>query len=242
MELLITAFLTGFVGSFHCMGMCGPIALALPNVGNSFARKATGRFVYNLGRIFTYALLGVLLGTFGLGLKLAGLQQSISIAAGVLIIIMVVFTSGAIERKIGSPFKLLKGETIAKLFKMKSLGGLFLIGVLNGLLPCGFVYIALIGSVATQDAFQGALFMVFFGLGTLPMMFGVSMAGQFISAQIRARITKVVPYLAVIIGCIFILRGLNLGIPYISPQISNDQQIVKDCCKPGDSTHQFHNK
>ena len=242
MELLITAFFTGFVGSFHCMGMCGPIALALPNVGNSITGKATSRLVYNIGRIFTYAILGVLLGTFGLGLKLAGLQQNISIAAGVLIIIMVVFTSGAIERKIGSPFKLLKSETIARLFKMKSLIGLFLIGILNGLLPCGFVYIALIGSVATQNAMQGALFMIFFGLGTLPMMFGVSMVGQFISIQIRTRITKVVPYLAILIGCVFILRGMNLGIPYVSPQISNDQQTVKDCCKPGDSTHQFHSK
>ena len=242
MELLITAFLTGFVGSFHCMGMCGPIALALPNVGNTLTGKISGRLAYNIGRIVTYALLGVLLGTFGLGLKLAGLQQSISIVAGVLIIIMVVFTSGVIERKIGSPFKLLKGETIAKLFKMKSHGGLFLIGALNGLLPCGFVYIALIGSVATQSSLQGAMFMVCFGLGTLPMMFGVSMAGQFISIQIRTRITKVVPYLAVLIGCVFILRGMNLGIPYVSPQISNDQQTVKDCCKPGDSTHQFHSK
>lgn len=232
MELLIAAFLTGFIGSFHCIGMCGPIALALPDVGSTLSGKLVGRLLYNSGRIVTYALLGLVLGTFGLGLKLAGLQQSISIGAGVLIIVMVLFSSRLIERKIGNPFKLIKGNTIARLFKLKSFSSLFLIGLLNGLLPCGFVYVGLIGSIATQDAGQGALFMMMFGLGTLPMMFGVSVAGQFINIQVRTRITKMVPYFAVLIGLVFILRGMNLGIPYVSPKVSNDNGVVKECCKP----------
>ncbi len=234
MALWITAFLTGFLGSFHCMGMCGPIALALPDVGDSIGGKVTGRLIYNTGRIITYSILGILLGAFGLGLKLAGMQQSISIGAGILIIIMVLFSSKTIERKIGNPFKLLKGNTLMRLFQQKTFYSLFVIGLLNGLLPCGFVYVGLIGSVATQDVLHGAIYMALFGLGTLPMMFGVSMAGQFIHIQIRTRITKMVPYLAVLIGCVFILRGLNLGIPYLSPKVSADTEKVEDCCKPGE--------
>jgi len=225
----ITAFLTGLLGSFHCVGMCGPIALALPIIGNSFQEKVISRLLYNAGRIFTYAILGLVFGTFGLGLKLAGLQQSISIGAGVLIIITVLF-SGKISSKFS--FNFFSGSFIGKLFQQKTYTSLFAVGLLNGLLPCGFVYIALIASVAVQDAMQGSLFMLFFGLGTLPMMFSVSMIGQFLSIKIRSRINKFTPVFAILIACIFILRGMNLGIPYLSPKISNDQTTVKECCKP----------
>lgn len=225
----ITAFLTGLLGSFHCVGMCGPIALALPTIGNSIQEKVVSRLFYNAGRILTYSILGLLFGTFGLGLKLAGLQQSISIGAGVLIIITVLF-SGKIRSKFSVNF--FSGNVIGKLFQHKTYTSLFGVGLLNGLLPCGFVYIALIASVAVQDAMQGTLFMISFGLGTLPMMFLVSMIGQFLSIKIRSRINKFTPVFAILIACIFILRGMNLGVPYLSPKISNDKTIVKECCKP----------
>ena len=225
----ITAFLTGLLGSFHCVGMCGPIALALPTIGTSIQEKVASRLIYNAGRIFTYSILGLLFGIFGLGLKLAGLQQSISIGAGILIIITVLFST-----KISNKFSInfFSGSAIGKLFQHKTYTSLFAVGLLNGLLPCGFVYIALIASVATQDALQGTLFMIFFGLGTLPMMFSVSMIGQFLSIKIRSRINKFTPAFAIFIACIFILRGMNLGVPYLSPKISNDQTTVKECCKP----------
>lgn len=225
----ITAFLTGLLGSFHCVGMCGPIALALPTIGNSFNEKIVSRLLYNFGRIITYSFLGLLFGTFGFGLKLAGFQQSISIGAGVLIIITVLL-NGKLSSKFS--FSFFSGSLIGKLFKQKSYFSMLGIGLLNGLLPCGFVYIAVIASVASQDAFQGALFMMLFGLGTLPLMFVVSLIGQFLSIKIRSRINKFTPVFAILIACVFILRGMNLGIPYLSPQISNDQTTVKECCKP----------
>ncbi len=230
--ILLTAFLTGLLGSFHCAGMCGPIALATPVVGDTFAQRAFGKLLYNIGRIVTYAVLGTVLGAFGSGLKLAGLQQSISIAAGALIILGVFVQSGWLKSLMGNPFRLFKGNTISRLFQSRTYVSLFTIGLINGLLPCGFVYIALVGAVATQQVSQGALFMVFFGLGTLPMMFGVSMVGQFLSQTVRSNINKMTPVLAVLIGCLFILRGLNLGIPYVSPQVNATQTEVKDCCKP----------
>lgn len=229
--IFYTAFLTGLLGSFHCVGMCGPIALALPVTGSSITQKFISRILYNLGRIVTYAVLGFLLGSFGKGLQLAGLQQSISIVAGILIILLSVFSSRWIEKFVGNPFKWLSGEKLKQLFNQRTYSSLFLIGLLNGLLPCGFVYIGLLGSVATQDAWQGALFMALFGAGTTPLMFTVSIAGQFLSAGVRSHINKFVPVVAVLIGCLFIIRGMGLGIPYLSPKISSDHKVVKDCCR-----------
>ncbi len=230
--LYLTAFLTGLFGSFHCAGMCGPIAFALPGKGNSGIGFYIGRLIYNSGRIFTYMLLGIILGAFGLGLKLAGIQQSLSIGAGILIILSIIFSKFTNAGSSFNPLKLFSNKLFKSLFAKANMASLFAIGVLNGLLPCGFVYIALIGATATQDVFHGAIFMMIFGLGTLPMMFGVSVIGQFLSSSIRNRISKLTPYLAILIGCLFIVRGLNLGIPYLSPKINVESKIGTECHSP----------
>jgi sulfite exporter TauE/SafE len=116
-----------------------------------------------------------------------------------------------------------------KLFRSKSSASFFLIGVLNGLLPCGFVYVALIASLAMQSALQGALFMTLFGLGTFPMMFAISMLGQMINLKFRQQVSRFVPVFAILFACFFILRGLNLGIPFVSPQINNAAEISNVC-------------
>lgn len=230
--IFLTAFITGLLGSFHCVGMCGPIALATPTISNTPLQLVISKLIYNAGRIITYSVLGLLLGVFGFGLKLAGMQQSISIVAGCVIILSIVLSSNVFKRFTFNPFNLLKGKSITNLFKRKSYSSLLAIGLINGLLPCGFVYIGLIGAVATQQAWQGMLFMLCFGLGTLPMMFTVSMVGQILSIQTRNKIQKLTPILAVLVGCIFILRGMNLGVPYLSPKISASHTEVKECCKP----------
>jgi uncharacterized protein len=229
--IFLTAFITGLLGSFHCAGMCGPIALATPTVGTSVSAKIWSKLVYNLGRIVTYGILGALLGLFGFGLKLAGFQQLISITAGVVIILSVLVGS-QLSRFTPQGFFAANAQRMGKLFQRKKYTSLFSIGLLNGLLPCGFVYIGLIGSVATQHAFDGALFMVLFGIGTLPMMFSISMIGQFLTQSARKQVNRFAPYVVILIGCLFILRGLNLGIPYVSPQVSSNRTEVRDCCKP----------
>jgi hypothetical protein len=230
--MLFTAFITGLFGSFHCAGMCGPIALATPTLGNTFTQKLISKIIYNSGRIGMYALLGLILGLFGFGLKLAGWQQSISIIAGAIIILTVVFQYSKIHSRSILPFNRFHGTVMGKLFQQKTPTSLFALGLLNGLLPCGFVYIALIGAVATQQAVLGALWMVAFGLGTFPMMIGIGMAGQLMQGTTRQKITKLSPVFALIIGCLFILRGLNLGIPYVSPKVNTTQTTVQACCKP----------
>jgi len=227
--LFLTAFLTGLIGSFHCAGMCGPIAFALPGKKQEGLEFFIGRLLYNLGRIISYAFLGFVFGSFGLGIKLAGFQQSLSIFIGLLILFIVLFNYLKIGSFSFNPFSMLSSKFVQKLFQSKSLFALLVIGMLNGLLPCGFVYIAVLGASATQNALEGLVFMLLFGLGTLPLMYGVSVVGQFLSIKVRSKINRLSPVFAVLIAVLFIVRGLNLGIPYLSPKINVEQSDLKDC-------------
>lgn len=233
MILFITAFVTGLAGSFHCAGMCGPIAFALPvNPESGTLYRLYTRFLYNAGRIITYALLGAIIGAMGFGLQLAGMQQSISMLSGVLILVFLVFRLWKPGAGIFSGFNFSGFKFVPRLFSNASAGSLFVIGLLNGLLPCGFVYVALAGSVATQSVWGGAVFMVLFGLGTFPMMYGVSLAGQFLSLGIRKKMNSLTPVITLVIALVFIVRGLNLGIPYLSPKMDVERNKVEQCCRP----------
>ncbi|NOZ47067.1 MAG: sulfite exporter TauE/SafE family protein [Chlorobi bacterium] len=220
MELL-AALTLGLLGSFHCVGMCGPIALALPLNRNSLLTKIIGATLYNIGRTITYAVMGALFGLFGKGLVLAGFQNIISIILGS-IMILSVFTpllfkkTRSLESYIAVFTGKLKGR-LRQLFAINSYSSLFFIGLLNGLLPCGLVYMAIAGALATGSVYSGTVFMVLFGIGTIPMMFGISVISSSVSISVRNKIKKVMPVFIVLLGLVFILRGLNLGIKYISP-------------------------
>lgn len=218
---IITAIVLGLMGSFHCIGMCGPIALALPLNNTSWFTRIIGALLYNIGRAITYALMGAVFGILGEGLQLGGFQRWISIAMGTIMILAIVFP--ALFRGSGKLDKYLYGyntrlkKRFGVLFNQRSYSSLLIIGLLNGLLPCGLVYMALAGAIATGGVSSGALFMFIFGLGTLPMLLLLSLAGNVVSESFKASINKIIPYVIVIIGILFILRGLNLGIPFISP-------------------------
>lgn len=245
---LLTALSIGLVGSLHCIGMCGPIAVALPLKHHGWLQKILGGFLYNIGRALTYGLIGALFGLLGKGLHLAGLQKWVSIAMGVVMIVSVVFPIVFRERiKIGSLAGSYSARLISRfreLFGRRSHRNLFVIGLLNGLLPCGLVYVAVAGAINTNDIAVGALFMIVFGLGTFPVMMAVSLAGSIISAGIRAKLSRVVPVFIVLLGIIFILRGMALGIPYISPRSQmltpeKEMKVKGSCCSPA-NTKQLH--
>ncbi|RZS96428.1 sulfite exporter TauE/SafE family protein [Cecembia calidifontis] len=218
--MIWTAFLLGFLGSFHCLGMCGPIALAVS--AKDRVPFLANKIIYNLGRTFTYALLGALIGLIGLTFSLAGIQQWISILMGGLIFFMAFFYKQS-ERWIaqkgffGGVFKL--KSALGQFLKKGGTTAFFISGVLNGLLPCGMVYIALIASLALQSPLEGALYMFFFGLGTIPMLVAVMLTGKILSIPIRNKLTNAMPYLAMFIGILFIVRGLGLGVHYLSPKL-----------------------
>jgi uncharacterized protein len=228
--LFSIAFMTGLAGSFHCVGMCGPIALALP-VGRLSYRQATVcRLLYNLGRILTYSVLGAAFGFFGKTLFIAGFQQQLSILIGILMMCSI-FPKRLFA---WSPFQkiahLLK-NTFKKVFPIKSPLGYILLGLLNGLLPCGMLYIALAGASATSTPTEGAIFMALFGLGTVPMMFSIGLLPKFLGINHRQNINKYLPVYTLILASFFIMRGMNLGIPYLSPKFIKApvSQSISEC-------------
>jgi len=221
MALLFSALVLGIMGSFHCAGMCGPIAIALPLHGNTVGGKIFGGSLYNLGRTITYGIMGALFGMLGQGLALIGFQQKISVIMGSLMIISVLFPAlfrnqYSLEKSWFSFVGKLK-STIGKMFSIRSYSSLFFIGMLNGLLPCGLVYMAIAGAIGTGSIGLGTLYMILFGLGTIPMLLGISLAGNLLSQTVRKRINKLIPIMVVLVGIFFILRGLSLGIPFLSP-------------------------
>ncbi len=226
-------FLVGILGSFHCLGMCGPIALALPTSGGAAWSAWVTRLAYNAGRVTTYAALGALLGLLGQGLSLAGPQQYVSIGAGALMLLLALIPNHRLNGF--NPLARLTGRVkqgLGKLFQQRSAGSLYLLGVLNGLLPCGLVYVALAGAIATGHVLGGAAYMALFGLGTVPALLTLSLAGHLIRPTWRQRLYRLVPVVVGVMGVMLIVRGLNLGIPYLSPELQTGQPVERtfNCC------------
>lgn len=233
----------GIAGSFHCLGMCGPLAISLPlSETNRFARIFS-IFLYNFGRAITYFLLGLVFGFLGNSIFLVGYQQALSIILGALLLIIILFGNklsvhvpflSGINQKIKQTLgNLLKGE--------KSIFTYLLIGMVNGLLPCGLVYLAIASAVATGSVLGGGLLMLAFGIGTIPLMFGLMVAGRYVSLAVRQKMRRLVPIFVGVMACLMILRGLNLGIPYISPVFEeNNKKEVKSCCSKDDAILHNH--
>ena len=219
--MLFTAFIFGLISSFHCIGMCGPIAMMLPVDRNNQAKKVTQIITYHLGRLFAYSTIGFIFGMLGKGFLLAGMQQKMSIFIGIAMILIILIPEKVVANyNFSKPVFKVISKIKTKLggqFKNKSYKSLFTIGLLNGFLPCGMVYVALFGAIAMQSPTFGVLYMVLFGLGTVPMMSSIVYLNSFLTISIRNKIQKAIPYVAVFLGIVFILRGLGLGIPYISP-------------------------
>lgn len=233
---LYTAFLVGILGSFHCIGMCGPIALALPVQKRDYWSLLKSRLLYNAGRIVTYVFLGALMGLIGQGLVFSGAQQSLSIGIGLLILVVWLLPahlSRPLQRR--NPlqkFSFFLKQKFGTLFRQKTNFSYFMIGLLNGFLPCGLVYLALAGAIATGQTGSGMLYMLFFGLGTFPVMLLVSLGSQWITPSLKTIMyKKMLPVFTITLGILFILRGLNLGIPYLSPKITHEAQKTEvKCC------------
>ncbi len=219
--MLYSAFILGLLGSLHCVGMCGPIAFMLPvDRSNSF-KKVSQIGVYHIGRLLAYSLIGLVFGLLGKSLNLFGIQQQLSIAIGVLMIVVVLipyrtFAKYNLSKPLNKVISKVKSN-LGQALKKKTPDTFLTIGFLNGFLPCGLVYMAVFGAIATGSLLQGSFYMVLFGLGTIPLMTSAIYLGKFLNHTIKQRIQKAIPVFVVLIGVLFILRGLGLGIPYISP-------------------------
>lgn len=219
--MLFSALILGLLGSFHCVGMCGPIAFMLPVDRSNTYKKVTQISLYHMGRLLSYSIIGLIFGLIGKGLNLFGFQQQLSIIIGVSMIVIVLIPYKTFNKynaskpiyKIVSKVKSALGSALKK----KTSDTFLTIGFLNGFLPCGLVYMAVFGAIAGGNAVEGSLYMVFFGLGTIPLMTTAIYFSNFLKGTMRQKIQKAIPVFVVLIGALFILRGLGLGIPYISP-------------------------
>lgn len=216
------AFFTGLFGSIHCIGMCGPLAFAVPSFHQQVWRVMIDKLVYNLGRTLTYTLLGILIGLAGRQLWLAGMQQTISILTGIFIILAassrlfkLSLSDGEWFSEIARPFNRMLG------YALQHKSSHLIIGILNGFLPCGFVYLALAGALNTGSVIASAQYMFFFGIGTLPLMMAAMISTGFAGPIFRRRVNKGIPFIMLGLGVWFVLRGLNLDIPYLSPPKQN---------------------
>ena len=219
--MLASAFILGLLGSLHCVGMCGPIALMLPVDRTNHFKKMLQIFLYHAGRILSYTSIGLLFGFIGKGFYIFGIQQQLSIFIGLLMILVVlipleIFNKYNFSKPLFNLISKVK-STLGKQFKKKSNKAIFSIGFLNGFLPCGLVYMALFGSIATGSSVKGALYMFLFGLGTIPLMSIAAYIGNFLSSTAKNKIQHIIPVAIIIIGVLFVIRGLGLGIPYLSP-------------------------
>lgn len=227
--MFIAAFIMGFVGSLHCAAMCGPLVLAMPVTGSSKSAILASRLVYNFGRITAYSVLGLLFGSIGKSLSLAGLQRWLSILAGVMMLVLLILGSKQVSAA-GWKGAAWTKTIFRKFLQRRSYAAIFALGAANGLLPCGLVYLAGTASVATGGLVDAAMYMVLFGLGTLPMILGMGLFGPALMQQLqRFRLKSLVPVVASVIALLLILRGLALGIPYISPSVSGGNVACSAC-------------
>ncbi|MFT4832821.1 MAG: sulfite exporter TauE/SafE [Psychroserpens sp.] len=220
--MLLSAILLGLLGSLHCVGMCGPIAFLLPVDRSNSYKKFSQIFIYHLGRLMAYGTIGLVFGFLGKGLYVFGMQQKLSIFIGIVMILVVLLPYKTFKKynfskpwlKVLSKIKNRLGKELHK----KSPDTFLTIGFLNGFLPCGLVYMALFAAIAMGDPWNGSLYMILFGLGTIPLMTTAIYFSGILKGTARKRIQKLIPVFIIVIGLLFILRGLGLGIPYISPE------------------------
>lgn len=234
----LTAITIGIMGSLHCVGMCGPIAMAIPLHNNSKAYRYVNTIVYLIGKAITYSFLGIFAGTISQTIVFSGLQQYISIISGALILLVAVLslthTSILNTEKLSYKWVARLKTKFQYFISKKNTMASFGIGLLNGLLPCGLVYLALAGAVGAGGVWQGAAYMFLFGLGTAPLLAATMVLKRKFSLANYKLANKLIPIFSITLAVLLIVRGLNLGIPYLSPKIEKkaERTVIECCTKP----------
>ncbi len=217
---VLSGFLLGLASSLHCVGMCGPIVIAM-NRANGLNGKGWERLLlYQGGRVSTYIVLGLLAGLLGLGVRIGGWQQWLSIISGILILAIYFLPRTGWFKGATINFSPVTSR-ISQQMQKRTLLSSGITGMLNGLLPCGMVYVAVAGSLAGTSLWQSAGFMAMFGLGTTGALVGVSLGGGWLGKRLAKMSPYIIPAFVCIIGCLFILRGMGLGIPFVSPAVGH---------------------
>ena len=228
---LLIAFLMGVTGSLHCAGMCGAIMWAMPFYAFKGARKLVAFGMYHFMRISAYAGMGLILYSFR-ELFHPGIQQAVSVILGIILLLagILSFLPGRFTSGVSLPWSGFVQKQLALFVGNPNLGKIAISGFLNGMLPCGLVYMALTGSLSSGSPAQVVAFIFAFGAGTLPMLASIVFLRSRLSLR-SATVRKLVPVTIFCFGLLFVIRGLNLGIPYLSPSVeASNGKIVHSCC------------
>jgi uncharacterized protein len=233
-SIIISGFILGTVGSLHCIGMCGPLSLAIPVQHLSTFKKITSLLLYQFGRIITYTIIGLATGIGGNVIYLAGYQQLFSAVAGAMLVVFALFyflgKTKTFKLLILRKFYTTVQQLIIKILaSVKKWYSYVLLGMANGLLPCGMVYIALAATLSFTTIGHSAIFMAGFGAGTLPAMMLVAIVGHQLKPKFRLYFKQLVPFVIFFFGIILVLRGMNLNIPFISPVLPHESAQAIPC-------------
>ena len=227
--LYITAFSMGLISSLHCVVMCGPLSMAMPVKSLSAAGRISAFLHYHFGRAITYSLLGILVGMLGHRARFFGWQQSLSMLTGIVLLVMLIqkYSPFAKTKKKSAGYYNIIYRLISRISHIKGNAGFLLFGAANGLLPCGMVYFALVTAINAPGMMQSILFMFLFGTGTFPAMLALNLTSQSLSFGWKLKVQKFVPWFICLIAVLLIVRGMNLGLPYLSPyHYSSETQAV----------------
>ncbi|RYY15924.1 MAG: sulfite exporter TauE/SafE family protein [Chitinophagaceae bacterium] len=218
--LYLTAFSLGLISSLHCVVMCGPLSMALPVGKLTFTKKSLAFLTYNVGRIITYTILGLVIGMAGGSARLFGWQQLLSVTTGVILLAMLLqkYLPGGFAGSKLSPVRYsFIYRLISRCSRVKGNTGFLVFGMANGMLPCGMVYFALVTGLNAGSVTASIIFMFVFGTGTLPAMLALNLGSHRVRLESRIWMKKFVPWFICLIAVLLIIRGMNLGVPFLSP-------------------------
>lgn len=227
-DIVFLAIGMGLLGSIHCMGMCGPLVLGI--FKDSLSSKPYNYILYHLGKLMAYGTIGFGFGLLGKSLHLFISQQQLSILTGALLLIYYIITkvSGSNEKM--SQLTTIIYNRIKTITNQMPLPKFYLLGFLNGFLPCGLVYLAATSSIATGHVLKSILWMVGFGIGTIPSLTFILWLSRMFQSKFNPILSQIYQQLTLVLAVLLILRGLNLGIPYISPKYNPQEEKVSKCC------------
>jgi len=231
-QVITAGFVLGLISSLHCVGMCGPLALALPVHHMPRSKQVLAIVLYNSGRTITYSLMGLLFGLAGRTVYLAGFQRTFSILLGGLMLLFAIYYfvfKMTMRVKWAENINIAFHKLMSRYLRPANTAAFIFPGLMNGLLPCGMVYLAIAGALSTIQVSHSAWFMLFFGLGTWPAMLALGVFGFRIKLSARQQLKNAMPYIVTVMGVLLILRGMQLGIPFVSPVLPGPAGQAVSC-------------
>jgi sulfite exporter TauE/SafE len=230
--IIAAAFTLGIASSLHCLGMCGPLVMAVPFP--HLKNRVLSKSLYFVGKALAYVFLGAIIGTLGLKAIWGNAQQYVAVFSGIILVLFTLLPFFQVKLKV-SPIQRKLANVLHRMQDAPKDRYFFQLGFLNGLLPCGMVYIALTTALAAGNPIDGSLAMFSFGLGTTPVLWGLTLFKHKMSIRLRGKLKPIQITISFLVGVLLIFRGLGLGIPYISPAVATSGSAKVSCCAASES-------